>query len=97
LSPKQPQGNRFALQRGEREELIRTLKARVEKHLNRNKGLEWAKVQSRLEADAEKFWSLNEMETTGGDCPVALVPLDQSLIIAWDDHSPTLVLAGGWL
>src|SRR6266480_4298931 len=51
----------------EREELLRALKARFEKHMNRHKGLEWAKVQSRLEANAEKLWSLNEMESTGGE------------------------------
>ena len=55
LSPKQ------------REELLATLKARFEKNPNRHKGLEWAKVQSRLEANANKLWSLNEMESTGGE------------------------------
>jgi|SRR5215213_933350 len=51
----------------QREELLRTLKARFEKHLNRHKGLEWAKVQAKLEPNAEKLWSLNEMERTGGE------------------------------
>ena len=51
----------------QREELLKALKARFEKNLNRHKGLEWAKVQSRLEANAEKLWSLNEMESTGGE------------------------------
>jgi hypothetical protein len=55
LSPKQ------------REELLGVLKVRFEKHLNRHKGLEWAKVQARLEANAEKLWALNEMERTGGE------------------------------
>jgi hypothetical protein len=70
LSPKQPRSKRFALQRGRREELLRALKTRFEKNLNRHKGLEWAKVQSRIcgmEANAEKLWSLNEMERTGGE------------------------------
>ena len=49
------------------EELLKALKARFEKNLNRHKGLEWAKVQARLEANAEKLWSLNEMESTGGE------------------------------
>ena len=49
------------------EELLRGLKARFEKNTNRHKGLEWAKVQARLEAKAEKLWSLNEMERTGGE------------------------------
>ena len=51
----------------QREELLRVLKARFEKNMDRHKGLEWAKVQSRLEASAEKLWSLNEMERTGGE------------------------------
>jgi hypothetical protein len=55
LSPKQ------------REELLQALKARFEKNLSRHKGLEWGKVQARLEAGAEKLWSLNEMERTGGE------------------------------
>ena len=55
LSPKQ------------REELLRALKARFEKNMNRHKALEWAQVQAKLEAIAEKLWSLNEMERTGGE------------------------------
>src|SRR5580704_2065017 len=50
-----------------RDELLRALKARFEKNMNRHKGLDWAKVQARLEANAEKLWSLNEMERTGGE------------------------------
>jgi hypothetical protein len=55
LSPKQ------------REELLKTLKARFEKNMNRHPGLEWAKVQAKLETNAQKLWSLNEMEKTGGE------------------------------
>src|SRR5208282_3414108 len=58
LSPKQ------------REELLKALKTRFEKNMNRHKGLEWAKVQSRicgLEASTKKPWSINEMERTGGE------------------------------
>src|SRR5215208_733261 len=51
----------------QREELLRTLKARFEKNMNRHKGLEWAKVQAKLEAHAERLWSLSEMERTGGE------------------------------
>jgi hypothetical protein len=50
-----------------REELLRALKARFEKNMDRHKGHEWAKVQARLEANTEKLWSLNEMERTGGE------------------------------
>src|SRR6476660_7145119 len=52
---------------GRREELLRTLKARFEKNMNRHKDLEWARVQARLETNAEKLWSLHEMERTGGE------------------------------
>ena len=48
-------------------QLLGVLKARFEKNMNRHKGIEWAQVQARLEARAEKFWSLNEMERTGGE------------------------------
>jgi hypothetical protein len=51
----------------QREELLTTLKARFEKNTNRHQGLEWAKVRARLETNAEKLWSLNEMERTGGE------------------------------
>jgi hypothetical protein len=50
-----------------REELLKALKARFEKNMNRHKGLEWAEVQANLEANAGKLWSLNEMERTGGE------------------------------
>jgi hypothetical protein len=51
----------------QREELLRTLQARFEKNMNRHTGLEWAKVQVKLEANPEKQWSLHEMEKTGGE------------------------------
>lgn len=68
LSPEQP-----ALPAGRREELLRALKTRFEKNMNRHKGLEWAKVQAKLDSPtaAEKLWSLNEMERTGGEPDVA--------------------------
>lgn len=49
------------------EELLSLLKSRFEKNMNRHKGLEWSKVQAKLEANKEKLWSLNEMERTGGE------------------------------
>jgi len=51
----------------QREELLRALKVRFEKNMNRHKGHDWEKVQARLEANHEKLWSLNEMERTGGE------------------------------
>src|SRR5947208_16177778 len=59
--------NKKDLSPEQREELLRALKARFEKNVNRHKGLEWDKVQAKLEANAEKLWSLNEMERTGGE------------------------------
>src|SRR6266480_3268078 len=55
LSPKQ------------REELLGALKTRFDKNINRHRGLDWAKVQAKLEANPEKLSSLNEMESTGGE------------------------------
>jgi hypothetical protein len=51
----------------QREELLGALKARFEKNMKRHKGLEWAKVQAKLEGKTEKLWSLNEMEMTDGE------------------------------
>lgn len=51
----------------QREELLSALKARFEKNMQRHKGLEWAKVQAKLDAQTEKLWSLGEMERTGGE------------------------------
>lgn len=48
-------------------ELLKELKDRFEKNMNRHKGLDWAKVQAKLEADPKKLWSLSEMERTGGE------------------------------
>lgn len=59
--------NKKTLSPAQREELLTTLKTRFEKNKNRHKGLDWAKVQARLEANGEKLWSLNEMERTGGE------------------------------
>jgi hypothetical protein len=49
------------------EELLKTLKARFEKNLNRHKNIEWAKVEIKLKKNTDKLWSLNEMERTGGE------------------------------
>jgi hypothetical protein len=51
----------------QRKELFGTLRARFEKNVSRHKGLEWAEVQAKLEANTEKLWALNEMERTGGE------------------------------
>jgi hypothetical protein len=51
----------------QREALLGSLRSRFEKNMNRHPGLEWAKIQVRLEANPAKLWSLNEMERTGGE------------------------------
>lgn len=61
------QSNKKDLSTEQQQELISVLKARFEKNMNRHQGLEWAKVQVKLEADGDKLWSLNEMERTGGE------------------------------
>ena len=60
-------GTKKELSAALRGELLKTLKTRFEKNMNRHKGMEWTKVQARLEASTAKLWSLNEMEITGGE------------------------------
>ena len=62
-----PKQNKNELSPAQRDELLKTLKARFEKNMDRHKGLEWAKVQAKLERNAGKLWSLSEMEKTGGE------------------------------
>ena len=64
---KKVNGTKRELSPKQREEILRALNARFEKNMNRHKGLEWAKVQARLEVNPEKLWSLHEMERTGGE------------------------------
>src|ERR1700732_370751 len=65
--PRNINSNKKNLSPEQREELLRALKARFEKNMNRHKGFEWDKVQTKLEANAEKLWSLIEMKRTGGE------------------------------
>src|SRR5262245_59513209 len=51
----------------QRDELLRVLRVRFEKNMNRHKGLEWARIQAKLDANTEKLWPLHEMERTGGE------------------------------
>ncbi len=60
-------GTKKELSTEQRDELLKTLKARFEKNSNRHKGIEWAKVKAKLEAHPQKLWSLHEMEETGGE------------------------------
>lgn len=60
-------GNNKVLSPEQRDEIISIMKARFEQNMNRHIGLEWTKVRAKLETSTEKLWSLNEMETTGGE------------------------------
>jgi hypothetical protein len=64
---KSSKSQKKALSPNQRDDLLATLKARFEKNMSRHKGVEWAKVQAKLAAKAEKLWSLSEMERTGGE------------------------------
>src|SRR5687768_17864617 len=68
----------------QREELLRVLKVRFEKNMNRHKGIEWDKVQTRLEANTEKLWSLNEMERTGGEPDVVGYDMETDKYLFYD-------------
>jgi hypothetical protein len=61
--------NKKELSSGQREELIKVLKARFGKNINRHPDLEWVKIEAKLDslANSEKLWTLNEMERTGGE------------------------------
>jgi len=59
--------NKKELSPEQREELLKTVKARFEKNMNRHEGLAWTEVQAKVVANTEKLWSLNEMERTGGE------------------------------
>jgi hypothetical protein len=73
------------------EELLKLLKVRFEKNMNRHKGLDWAKVQAKLDtqAGAEKLWSLNEMEDTGGEPDVVGFDKKTGEFIFYDCSSET--------
>jgi hypothetical protein len=74
----------------QREELLKTLKARFEKNMNRHAGLEWARVKTKLESQAEKLWSLGEMESTGGEPDVVRYDhkSDEYLFVDCSPQSP---------
>ncbi|MFZ1527733.1 MAG: DUF4256 domain-containing protein [Ferruginibacter sp.] len=70
----------------QRDELLKTLKARFEKNMNRHKGLDWAKIQAKLVSSTggEKLWSLNEMERTGGEPDIVLLDAKAGEYIFYD-------------
>ena len=74
----------FELSQEQREVLLMTLKERFEKNRNRHEGLEWAEVQTKLEANPSKLWSLSEMERTGGEPDVVGYDQDTDEYIFYD-------------
>src|SRR5438105_4433560 len=76
--------NKKELSPEQREELLRALKARFEKNMDRHKGLEWAKVHTKLKAHPEALWSLNEMESTEGEPDVVGVDKKTGEYIFYD-------------
>lgn len=72
--------NRKELSLSQRDELFKVLRTRFEKNMDRHKGMSWAKVQAKLEADQDKLWSLQEMENTGGEPDV--VGYDKNIYMA---------------
>ena len=67
--------NKKQLSSAQSEQLLSVLKARFEKNRNRHKGIEWETIQERIEGNAEKLWSLNEMEKTGGEPDVVTIAI----------------------
>lgn len=80
-----------ALPAKQRDELINALKTRFEKNMNRHTGIEWAKVQTKLETSPKKLWSLSEMEKTGGEPDVVGYDVKTNEYIFYDcsAESPT--------
>jgi len=76
--------NKKELSLEQREELLRALKARFEKNMDRHQGLEWADVQAKLDAHTEKLWSLHEMERTGGEPDVVGYDQEKDEYIFYD-------------
>jgi hypothetical protein len=81
---KNVQNSKKELSIKQRDELLAALKSRFEKNTSRHKGIEWAKVQAKLEADPAKLWSLNEMERTGGEPDVVGLDKKSGEIIFYD-------------
>jgi len=76
--------NKKELSAEQSEELLGVLKARFEKNMNRHKGVEWDKVQAKLEANPEKLWSLDDMENTGGEPDVVAYDKQKDEYVFYD-------------
>lgn len=76
--------NNRSLTEEQREELLRVLKQRFEKNMNRHEGIEWVQVQERLERNSQKLWSLQQMEITEGEPDVVGVDADTGVYLFMD-------------
>lgn len=76
--------NKKELSKDQAAELLKVLKARFEKNMNRHKEVEWDKVQAKLEANPQKLWSLDAMEETGGEPDVVGVDKKTGEYIFYD-------------
>ena len=79
----------------QQEDLLKLLKTRFDKNMNRHKGVDWDKIRSRLESNHEKLWSLNEMEISGGEPDVVVLASvgtnkkkDEFIFIDCSEESP---------
>lgn len=81
--------NKKELSIEQREELLGTLKERFEKNRHRHEGLEWAKIQAKLDANPEKLWSLSEMESTGGEPDVVEYDNEKDEYVFFDCSAET--------
>jgi hypothetical protein len=81
---KTSKSNKKPLPKGEQEELLKVLKTRFEKNMNRHRGVKWSDVEARLLAAPAKLWSLAEMEATGGEPDVVVIETKKSEFIFCD-------------
>jgi hypothetical protein len=83
-------GNKKVLSSEQSEELLKILQTRFKKNIHRHKGLEWAKIKTKLDTNPERLWSLNEMEETGGEPDVIVYDKNTDEYIFYDcsEESP---------
>jgi hypothetical protein len=88
-SKRKPASRTSRLSSEQHNELLEILKTRFGKNMNRHKGIEWAKVEAKLKANPEKFWSLDDMEATGGEPDVVGYDKKTSEYIFYDCSAET--------
>jgi len=81
--------NKKKLSSEEGEELLLALRARFEKNMSRHKGINWANVEAKLEANPEKLWSLHEMEISGGEPDVVSYDKKKDIYVFYDCSAET--------